>query len=1237
VERDADLQARVDSARLPWLLRRAGFVVVALTVVMGLVGALPPSLIWQFTLLAGVTVSEAEIYAARRAKTVIAFDVRIVASRLILIALVGLAAQLIAGPTWFIPVVLLVLLIASSTHVGDRSVLILLAAASSSYLAGSALLTTTWIDPIEPVGLSGSISGPGALGIALVAMPLVTAFAFARSRRADRSRLDLERTVVELQEAQGRLSASQAEAEGLTERLAAEVERKTEELARRNRALSIVNAISFALNEPFEDDAALRRAARLVARLLGVDSVQIRGLPVDGAVASDVLVAATPDDEHPPQLPIEVIDAAIDAREGVTRSSDQDATSVADSDRGQLCYVIVPMVTQGAVRGSLSLIGEECRDWGEQELHLLTLIGREMGAALESARLYRDALAQADREHLVTDASTMLGASAPLHEQLDDLLSAVGQGFGAVFASVTSVEGDSIGPELARWESDDAAHLSADELHELAALIPGDLGASGSPRVIATDDPTSPEVRARFGEIVFAPVLTARADGTAATDDRLPATRDRADRVLAGVLMLAAPIDAGWPLADVEVLARVANAVGRRLEGEQLVQLQQRRFAELAALAEIGRIIQAGTDADRLYGDFAAALHRLVPYEGLYIVRAREDSLTDVVAFTGEGRTRESVDFDAPGATHSWLSSRETVAWERSADVVPDFLGPEAQSGLTLPMRPKGQLLGLVVLVGEEGELSARLAERAVDQLALALDSAELYRQATERASRIEAQKNLASIVASAADLRGAFDAFAEEIRWLIPFERAVLLSVHDSDQTIEQFAIYPPAADEDLLTTPLEGSVFSKVLEHEGAAALPRSDDRFSVLDWSLAGDDAIEVAAVPVMQAGEATAIFALVNSGVADYQQFDLRALEEVAELLAVTIDRLRLYERAEHAARHDLLTGLPNYRFLQERLATLQIDLEDSHHSAVLMVDMDGLKLYNDTLGHEAGDRAIQRVAEELRAAVRTEDLVARTGGDEFVVVMEDVSEDDALVVAQRMHDSLRDIHREFGNAPVPVRISVGLALAPEDGTGASELLEAADRAMYAAKFGGGDRTRAAGGEQEKGNAPRTLRRRGNRVMELLIRTAVDGASGSERLAVALAQRYVVAAALGRGLPVDTADPLRMLVAAEASHHIAAPEEYRDQETALMLLDGLRTQWDEQMDAADLQLDRLLPAAVRLAWEQIPAPDGPGLTAEQALSIVTNDPAYDLGPEVLELLTQSALTAEFERRRSRRAAA
>ncbi|PKB56450.1 MAG: hypothetical protein BZY69_01690 [SAR202 cluster bacterium Casp-Chloro-G1] len=1245
MERDPDLQARVDSFRAPWLARRGLLALTAFVVLGGLIGALPDFLIWPVVLVGGAALSESEIRVGRAAKTVRDFDLRVTAFRVFFLSLVGIGAPLVAGPTWIIPVGLAVLLSASAAQLQRQAVVVMLASAISSYLVGSLLLASGVVTPLDPSGLSGAISLAGSFVIALALFPICAGFVFVRARRAAQSRADLERSVGELRQAQSRLSASEAEAQRISGRLAAEVERKTEELARRNRALSIVNAISFALNEPFEDLTAIRRAARLVARLLGVDSVQIRELLPADQGGTDILVGPVPDVDDLPGLPAAVIDAAIDAHEGVTRSEDGEDAAI-DTP----AYVIVPMVTQGTVRGSLTLVGASCRDWGEQELHLLTLIVREMGAALESARLYRDALALADRELLVTEVSALLGTDAPLHQQLDELLAKIGASLGPVFASVVSVEGGATGPELARWQQDGRPTLTDAELTALTALIPqGGKSSSATPHLAPADQTGDPVLRARFGDIVVAPILAASlsavpapvgsdADAPSDTGDTLPEASDRTNRSRAAVLVLAAPADAGWAPLDIEVLVRVANVVGRRLEGEQLVQLQQRRFDELAALAEIGRVIQSGADTDRLYSDFASALYRLFPYQQAYIIRVRDDTLSEVIEFSSGGRSRNTIAVDGADAAHGWFNARSATTWTRAVGGVPSFIAADAQAGLTLPMRPKGQLLGAVILVADEAQLlSARLAERAVEQLSLALDSAELYRQATERASRIEAQRNLASIVASAVDLRGAFDAFAEEIRWLIPFERAVMLTIDEAGEIAEQVAIYPPAPHAELISAPLAGSVLARALSHGGAVALPRSDESLARLDWSLVGDDAAEVAAVPIVHGRQPTAIFALVNYGFADYEQFDLRALEEVAGLLAVTIDRLRLYERAEHAARHDMLTGLPNYRFLQERLKTLRTELDEGQHSAVLVVDMDGLKLYNDTLGHEAGDRAIQRVAEELRRAVRGEDLVARTGGDEFVVVMEDVTEEGALIVAQRMHDSLRDIHHEFGNAPVPVRISIGLALAPDDGTGASELLEAADRAMYAAKFGGGDRTRAASGDRVSANAPRTLRRRGNRVMELLIRTAVDGASGSERLAVALAQRYVVAVGLGRGLPIDTADPLRMLVAAEAAHHIAMPEEYRDQETALMLLDGLRTQWDEQMTAADLQLDDLLAAAVRLAWEQIPAPEGPGLTAEQALAIVTNDPAYNLSPEVLDLLSQSAQTAEFERRRSRRDAA
>lgn len=285
--------------------------------------------------------------------------------------------------------------------------------------------------------------------------------------------------------------------------------------------------------------------------------------------------------------------------------------------------------------------------------------------------------------------------------------------------------------------------------------------------------------------------------------------------------------------------------------------------------------------------------------------------------------------------------------------------------------------------------------------LSLALDGAALYQQATARAQHIQALSNLARIVASVVSLREAFAAFAEEVRWLIPFDRAGMLLIDHDQRVVEPYATYPEQ-ETAAHASWLESSIISVPVAMGAAVAIRRDDPQYADLDWSVIGDDAVEVAAVPVLQGSRIAAVFVLVNSGVARYRSGELDALEEVAGLLGVTIEQLRLYEQAAHGARHDLLTGLPNYRYLQERLEEHFAGFNGNGKSALLVVDMDSFKAFNDTLGHEAGDRLIRIVARELRAACRDRDFVARTGGDEFVMLLEGVGIDAAEAVAERIH-------------------------------------------------------------------------------------------------------------------------------------------------------------------------------------------------------------------------------------------
>jgi diguanylate cyclase (GGDEF)-like protein len=157
-----------------------------------------------------------------------------------------------------------------------------------------------------------------------------------------------------------------------------------------------------------------------------------------------------------------------------------------------------------------------------------------------------------------------------------------------------------------------------------------------------------------------------------------------------------------------------------------------------------------------------------------------------------------------------------------------------------------------------------------------------------------------------------------------------------------------------------------------------------------------------------------------------------------------------------AHHDLLTGLPN-RALNQKLFAEMLDgpwpdaASASSKLTVFCIDLDGFKGVNDRFGHATGDAVLVTVAKRLRASVRDGDVVCRIGGDEFVILLPDITEDESAAVARRI---IARVAEPFEFAPAArVGASIGLASAPRDGVTADELLSAADRAMYEAKRGG----------------------------------------------------------------------------------------------------------------------------------------------------------------------------------------
>lgn len=176
--------------------------------------------------------------------------------------------------------------------------------------------------------------------------------------------------------------------------------------------------------------------------------------------------------------------------------------------------------------------------------------------------------------------------------------------------------------------------------------------------------------------------------------------------------------------------------------------------------------------------------------------------------------------------------------------------------------------------------------------------------------------------------------------------------------------------------------------------------------------------------------------------------------VIGLIRDITERKQAEQQIEYQAYHDALTGLANRRLFQEHLS-LALALAGRHNRlvAVLFLDLDHFKLVNDTLGHTTGDALLKLVATRLKDCVREGDTVARVGGDEFTIVLQEVEKkEDAAVVAQKvLHAIAAPI--DLSDQRFYVTTSVGITTFPDDGADAETLLKNADNAMYRAKAQG----------------------------------------------------------------------------------------------------------------------------------------------------------------------------------------
>jgi diguanylate cyclase (GGDEF)-like protein len=360
-------------------------------------------------------------------------------------------------------------------------------------------------------------------------------------------------------------------------------------------------------------------------------------------------------------------------------------------------------------------------------------------------------------------------------------------------------------------------------------------------------------------------------------------------------------------------------------------------------------------------------------------------------------------------------------------------------------------------VIGLMPVLTLRLGPEAAVPLlasgAMLMGGYRAYASLADRHSSLERLFRFSRELSIAPETDDVLPSVLNQARELLRGETAEVLRFGEADVTVWRYdgqeitTLGPQAAE--------AASAAARALISGSDAVLVRDEDPAGSRYLTLRSAD--EAVLAPLRYDGQTVGAIAVHDrlGEVRGFSTSDVHLLQTIASHASVALHNEMLIGRLRHDALHDTLTGLPNRAQLTARATGALADARSGRGEVALMIiDLNGFKTVNDTLGHHVGDDLLRQVADRFTAVCPPSVTVARLGGDEFSVLVPDTSAEHALHVAQVLLDGLTEPFT-VGEERLHLSGSAGIALAPDHGRTVSDLLKRADIAMYAAKNGGED--------------------------------------------------------------------------------------------------------------------------------------------------------------------------------------
>jgi two-component system, cell cycle response regulator len=353
----------------------------------------------------------------------------------------------------------------------------------------------------------------------------------------------------------------------------------------------------------------------------------------------------------------------------------------------------------------------------------------------------------------------------------------------------------------------------------------------------------------------------------------------------------------------------------------------------------------------------------------------------------------------------------------------------------------------LLATVDEAALQDGVLCKSLVDAIA---DHGHLLLVIQRQAAELDALKRITRNLTTSLELQAVLDAIVQEaMQLVIDAQDAHIFLFHDGKLTFGA-SLFSDGRKNVPFGEPRPDGLTATVARKREIVVV--NDMHSSPLYASAPNRWAGSIIGIPLIVGDRVVGVMNLARTQVGSFSPSEVRLLTLLADQATIAITNARLHRAVSYQARSDMLTGLPNRRALDERLGE-EIARSNSSGTpfSVIMMDLDGFKIINDTYGHDVGDVVLRKVADLLKQTVRTNDFLARYGGDELTLILSETDLAHAQIVVGKIRERLSafPIPLPDGKTTI-VGVSGGIALYPRHAETAAGLLRAADEALYRAK-------------------------------------------------------------------------------------------------------------------------------------------------------------------------------------------